>query len=428
MGDRLFHIPSDVQAGFLPARNSPIRYLLDFDKLPGVYAMTPDLERVEDWLSSTPPADGFIPQHLPLISLPPRQIVDKLVAATSTPRFYAFKSVFALHLELAGNDDSIPVNLPLWVLTYWSEAHHARLMQQTWQSAKLWVELHCRGSLEGRELQRNVLQVFHGLAFSADLSGPEIGLGSTANLAALLSDQRLTGSHIHQMTALLRRRLDNNATLISEIHAADLEFYELLQDAMAQDITILDTHRRYASLRAIELDLIHGFKTSVGGIIWIRGNHYVPFVLNFAQRYLSYGDSMNPKGRIPPSVSSVFMWWIQRLISQSSALEPGNPFPDSPSEWLQQLPIAIQRAGDDFSCGVLALNALEHHLLPEIVPLLPADRHIISQARMKAFVAIANIHLDMPTVCGSFGSGLFTGSDIITEANHSRRRRFSYRR
>ena len=54
-----------------------------------------------------------------------------------------------VHLPL---DTRHPRRLPLWVVTYWVEAHKCRDVRQQWAAALSWLDRSTRGSLPGREL------------------------------------------------------------------------------------------------------------------------------------------------------------------------------------------------------------------------------------------------------------------------------------
>lgn len=133
----------------------------------------------------------------------------------------------------------------------------------------------------------------------------------------------------------------------------ELEFFELLDHARRSSAEDIDTERRFTHLRDVELDLIGGFRDSIGGPNWLNGNHYTFFVLNVKDAYLGYGDSLTVGCGMPAGVKSVFTWWIDRLRQKGLRRTP-----ELTEHWFCELPVAFQHNDDDFSCGMLALNGV----------------------------------------------------------------------
>ena len=138
----------------------------------------------------------------------------------------------------------------------------------------------------------------------------------------------------------------------------------------------------------MEVDIIESFKDRVSGALWINGNHYTFFALDFKKAVIGYGDSACPGCSMPPAILAVFTWWLQQL--RSKGLHSENWSGDS---WpTVALPVSSQRSDDDFLCGILAVNGLEHTLCPGTTSLLSPDQHSLAQARIKAFLDILGIH------------------------------------
>ena len=80
--------------------------------------------------------------------------------------------------------------------------------------------------------------------------------------------------------------------------------------AASDDVANVESSRRYKALRNIELDLFHGFRDSIGSVLWINESHYMAFIFDYHKRYLSYSDSL-ASGKVPRSIQKVFSWWIK---------------------------------------------------------------------------------------------------------------------
>lgn len=123
----ILDIPKDIRSVILPESLS-VTALLRYESLPGPCLLSADLERIEEWLSSSTPSDQFQPFHLFQIPLPPLPFVRRLHAAIvsddpSTPQ--ALHSISIKNLPTTNHCER-PEHLPLWAVTYWQDAYNAR--------------------------------------------------------------------------------------------------------------------------------------------------------------------------------------------------------------------------------------------------------------------------------------------------------------
>lgn len=233
------------------------------------------------------------------------------------------------------------------------------------------------------------------ISWSDDLQG-EVGFGKgngLSALVALLGERCLSGAHICGLLASTRRRLrqtDLNHSLTCSI--VDLKFVDSLVNAALSKKTTDGTIALPRAQQRVEDDIASGFCSKVAGISYINNNHYTFFVLNIEEAYLGYGDSFG--GEIPPNIRAAFLWWIEHLIQR---LRKKDLLP-APELWFRQLPISHQHAGDGTSCGILAVNALEHHLFPNDILLIDSRLKPVATRRMSAFADICQIHLDAVSV------------------------------
>ena len=88
-----------------------------------------------------------------------------------------------------------------------------------------------------------------------------------------------------------------------------------------------------------------GIYDQLAMLINIDRTHWVCAVLDFRGRTIHYGNSQ--KSSIPVSISKTLSWWTHFHSGEVFTYQP----------------LAITAQIDTHSCGVLALNALRHHLL-----------------------------------------------------------------
>lgn len=386
-------IPANIRNIILPSKLHSVTSLLQSSIIPGPCGLLePGLHSMEAWISAEPPCAAFKPQHLLQIVLPPLNIAKQLLELLSNGDFSTTKAIRAAHVKDEPKSD-IPTLLPLWAAAYWTEAHRARAARQAWRVGLEWAQHSTAGSVEGRKelelLKKNLAHFAWDDTLKGDVKIPTALTGASYYMPTYLSHARLAGSHIDQLLACLQRRLEESPryswasphTIVGPDVAQSI--VSASQDT-PENIAKLSV---YSSLRMLECDLVLGCCISVGGVAWINKNHYTFFVLHPEEQLLGYGDSMG--GEMPQSLRSGLLWWIRRLIEKGMKHKNGIPA----EQWLRPLPVTAQAKGDGFSCGMLAVNGLEHHYLPDR-PLLDPARCSLAAARISAFNDICKIHFE----------------------------------
>lgn len=137
--DRLarLSISSEFRSILLPGCIS-VYALIHYSNLPGPTTIQGRTYETEDWLTSQAPDIGFLPGHLLQMPLPPRDVVKAIAAAIEGSRISGLASIKAHHLMTS--EDDTPIYLPLWVVSYWLEAHEVRVNHQKWLSALEWMD------------------------------------------------------------------------------------------------------------------------------------------------------------------------------------------------------------------------------------------------------------------------------------------------
>ncbi|KAI0689665.1 hypothetical protein BC835DRAFT_1308252 [Cytidiella melzeri] len=320
-------IPAPVQHIVLPAKSLSIVSLLRSSIIPGPCAMlNPELSHTAPWISSIIPSAIFKPEDLLQMALPPIRVVEAVEKVLLTLLSAAPQSIIAAHLS---DQPGVPKHLPLWVVTYWKAAHRVRNVRQMWRTSLEWAQKGTVGSSYGRQALERLNKNLTHLAWDDSLKGDVRSSTSLSSISecipAYLSNALLTGSHIDQLLARLRRRLETlpeigwtashslvGPDMISSIVAASKDTPENVEHL-----------RKYDTIRLLEFDLVGGHTASVGGVAYINDNHYTAVVLRVRDRYLGYGDSMN--GRMPKDLRCAMLWWIARLMDKG--LDGGGDVP-----------------------------------------------------------------------------------------------------
>ncbi|TFY55990.1 hypothetical protein EVJ58_g7909 [Rhodofomes roseus] len=103
--------------------------------------------------------------------------------------------------------------------------------------------------------------------------------------------------------------------------------------------------------------LAEGEIHSMGIIFNLDGVHWVATVVDFEAGEIFFADSM---GRAVPSrLRRLFDWWLAPYVEEPLVISP--------------LACTQQGPDDMFSCGICAPNAIAHHYLPALHPLIAPD-------------------------------------------------------
>ncbi len=253
-----------------------------------------------------------------------------------------------------------------------------------------WAERRTAGSKRGREelasLRQNLAYLGWGDHFRGVLCTATALSGVSDYMPAYLSDSRLQGSHIDQLVACTQEALNEKSHCDSHyITGPDLvaDIVRASQDTPEN----LVNPQQYGALRRLEFDLVNGHRKGLGAIAFINRNHYTFVVLDTHEEYLGYADSMG--NLMPEDLRRGFLRWISRLHQQGMPQHRNSPV----DQWVRGMPVAPQAVYDDFSCGMLAVNALRHHYFPNVA-LAESSRTALSLERIEAFNTVCRTHLD----------------------------------
>lgn len=180
------------------------------------------------------------------------------------------------------------------------------------------------------------------------------GLGSdltTTEMATFLSKKWLSDSHIHTMLAVtrhLRYNLLSCADPCIEIASPDF-FSHVLTSPLLSKTPITSDYSVNAPKSVVKLG--DKVKCAASGILiaaiaYAPENHWACLLIDSRARTIHWGDSM---GRAMPSGSEDRLRaWLSLFLPQTQFLPYQN--------------LSCARQSDSYSCGIIAVNTLKHHL------------------------------------------------------------------
>lgn len=385
-------IPASLRTSLLPS--FWLSGLVQFETLPPACTISSNNSPSpppETWLSDQPVSPNFEPTILThTICLPPPEIIEQLYQIIADRRDTPPTSILPLHVPSA--DLAAGFHLPVWTVAYWREVSTARDHRGDWSAAVKWVERLAKGSEEGEDLQKRILSVFRKLQWRGSVSGVTVGR-TVRGLSKFLGNTPLPAEQVLQLVDLLQLQLtltaapDSPHLLVSEnFIGALLKAAKLDPKSPTPPHTQIAAQRCYSALREVESDVLFRSKRVVSGILFVGGNHWTFFVLNFNTQTIGYGDSF--AGSMPSDIEKAFVWWINRL-SRFLNMKHQKPA----EEWSRQaMPVTRQKAGDAYSCGILAVNGLENYLFNS--GLVSPDPRAIARRRMRCFLEVCRLHCE----------------------------------
>ncbi|OBZ66407.1 hypothetical protein A0H81_13643 [Grifola frondosa] len=356
-----YTIPFTIRSQILPPLTGSVTGLLRFTTLPDGASVVADTnQQASAWLSLDPPENDF---DLTLLTkLPFHQ--------SKLPINWRRWSPLAL-LQI----------LSKWSLGFWLEAHRARGCHAAWKKAISWMDTQSRGSTDGIELKKQILELLGNTRWSASLIGPGVARRGLETLCTYLSHEWLSGVHISDQISIMQDQLRSTTTDFDSQHLlVNLEFSNHLLKAY-DDQHGYEEKKCYANLRKIEHDLGHGLLDSVGGLIHVNGNHFVVFVLNAEERFIGYGTPLVLKRACGDPGA----------VDNGSCGDPGSVNDGPAIIRIVDRDVPVTQQTDNHSCSVLSLNALRHHYIPESI-LLSSKSAVIAVERMRLMLHVLRVH------------------------------------
>ena len=180
------------------------------------------------------------------------------------------------------------------------------------------------------------------------------GLGSgltTTEMATFLSKKWLSDSHIHTMLAVtrhLRHNVLSGADPCIEIASPDFTSH-VFNSPLLSTTQVAPDYTRNAPKSIIRLgDKLKcaASGTLIAAVSYSPENHWACLLIDSKARTIQWGDSM---GRAMPTGGEVWLRaWLSFFLPHMQFLP------------LQNLSCA--RQSDTYSCGIIAVNTLKHHV------------------------------------------------------------------
>jgi len=341
-------LPENIKQDWIPLDGLPVPHLFQFTKYPPPERLYDNHSNLSQLLHGED-VINFDPQILLQLGPPPQKLSDRYKAAiraASSP-IHSFTLV-----PLSGD----PVRFPTWVLDYWREIRHAVGCHYDWMSVLKWL----RGIYQSESMVGVCGQVMAGLSYF-----PWKGGNSTVHdMASILTDSWLSDFHIDHVLMKISNCYCDNYGAEASSHHIFLPVVNL--DSIVKAYRRGSVHSGYTAdkckqLLEVENDIIQGLVDSVAGVLYLP-NHWTSLIITFKPPKILYGDSLG--NSMPPVKAFSFRRWICHMLSRS-----GQGIPESDIS-IYPLETTIQQ--DFNSCGLFALNAIEHHYLQNS-PLLQLD-------------------------------------------------------
>ena len=132
------------------------------------------------------------------------------------------------------------------------------------------------------------------------------------------------------------------------------------------------------TLSQLGYDLANGSQSNISMLWFINRNHWTASNVDQTAT-IHYAD---PKGKAAPSwLTAALEWWLSKHREDITAWE-----------WAP-LACSHQPNHDNHSCGILSVNVVAHHHLPNEYPLI--DPEHTSIARMELGIQVINHHVKM---------------------------------
>ena len=234
------------------------------------------------------------------------------------------------------------IYLPFGALGFWYSLHEAATAKVAWQRASVW--------LASQDVPSNMKSRINDLLLKTQWSGTLSSLGShttVTGMAAFLSSEMLTESHVETMLSCLRVRIKNFHPTPSQIFIPTPTVGQGFL-GVPQDTRLSYTEPTCLTELAFQLnDANHGPK-EVWTVVHSPPIHFGAISITKSNNILrvQWGDSLRfpqPKKMI----NGIKKWASYHL-------------PHVRLKFTQDLPCATQT--DAFSCSVISINTLKHNL------------------------------------------------------------------
>ncbi|KAG2063252.1 hypothetical protein BDR04DRAFT_1123391 [Suillus decipiens] len=297
--DATMAVPNEIRAIVLPDPNLPVSRFLEF-RLPSISLKEAE-EKAESFFQTTPAQYDLM--ALMSQDLPPKRFVDDAHRAVGQAILDGKCSIRSPHHTSHA--------LPLWVITLWKELHNAHGVKPVWAEGNNWLQNRIEEGGPDSAIFLRAHRHLSLLAWDRLLVGPAAsGSITTAVLAGFLSSSRwMSGALMDSMSACMASRICEASPVSSQ--------------ALIVDTTFM-----------LEINKAKNASYFKGKVLKKPTNP-------------TLGDSYaDEDSTIPKPPIRKLQWWLAARFA--------GPFVD------RGLTLHHSKQGDSSSCGIFAINAIEH--------------------------------------------------------------------
>jgi hypothetical protein len=329
-------IPEELQSKLLPSNTFTVNQLLEFH-LP-VERTSTIFTQPDQYLSLDP--INYSQFNAIKILTPPTSVIEALSRAVlSMDETDTIQSIQCPHASAHSRE-----RYPLWLLTFWSELIHVRVIKRQWEQALQYLanpDTKLRNNRVSEEKANMVCQEIRALPWNAPINGFD-NQGQLIQLHTYCSQDWLSSVHIDHMLNLLKNDLGipvNNTIPVQHAWHAQ----QILATYYYGTETYLTSKSCYALCKQAQ-DLAMGIQDMLATVANIDGNHWIALMVDFQKKKVYYRNSL--KHAINKEIRAAYDWWL--------SMHNEDMF-----EWAQ---MEITRQQDSYSCRIFAVNALAHAL------------------------------------------------------------------
>ncbi|KAG1818941.1 hypothetical protein EV424DRAFT_1539897 [Suillus variegatus] len=390
--DATMAVPNEIRAAVLPNPHLPVSCFLEF-QLPRISLKDAE-EQAESCFQTTPARFNLM--ALKSQDIPPKQFVDDAYRAVGQA---LLDGKLSIHDPYHASQP-----LPLWVITLWKELHGAHRVKPAWMNGNSWLQNRIE---EGGPDTAIFLRAQRHLAL---LSWDRLLVGSaasgsitTAVLAGFLSSSTwMSGTLMDSMSACMASRICDTSLVIPQALIVDTTF--MLEINRAKDASYFKG-KVSRSLRELEKRLEMP-KILYAPVFLSEQMHWISLAIDFTTRSFCCGDSYaDEDSTIPKPLVRKLQWWLTARFA--------GPFVD------RGLTLPHAKQGDSSSCGIFAINAIEHAVFKQ--PLCGPNA-AVERARWFCLTSSSQCH-DRVEPCPALSTALPQAEYARLERERAERRR-----
>ncbi|THU78574.1 hypothetical protein K435DRAFT_876486 [Dendrothele bispora CBS 962.96] len=373
-----FAIPKNVKKALLPENSLSISEFLNYTFPPIAPDKTADIDIYSFFHQALPisitPENTSLLQRLPL---PSPKVIHAISSVSRQQWLDGARSISYAHVENT-------VSYPLWVISFWNTVLENRNnVRRPWHLARTWNNKQLNScKYPHRQTEAQVADtLLHTLSWRKKLHH---GTEHPELLARFLGTERANTSLMDLMLKNIQSRVAGDITLADTYLVHPLSLLPKILEAMEDDVDSYKNRPYWRWVREIGQQVFEKGKILVtaahlGNMSAGHGSsidHWVSVVVDGREGRILYRDSLTTNPVIPPRLANALEVWKSTHIT-AHQYQPST------------LPTSVQV--DNYSCGFMAINALEVFVFP-LIKLV--DCHDVASIRLQTFNQIVSDCLD----------------------------------